>query len=62
MRTVFSSKDPILAFNDLADQTDRDEQEGTMHLFEGAVLAIRNPGGHSFPEGPSSGRSSTFVF
>jgi uncharacterized protein (TIGR02391 family) len=52
MRTVFSSKDPILAFNDLADQTDRDEQEGTMHLFEGAVLAIRNPGGHSFPEGP----------
>ena len=51
MRTVLSSKDPILAFNDLADQTDRDEQEGTMHLFEGAVLAIRNPGGHSFPEG-----------
>jgi len=51
MRTVFSSKDPILAFNDLADQTERDEQEGTMHLFEGAVLAIRNPGGHSFPEG-----------
>ena len=52
MRTVFSSKDPILAFNDLADQTDRNEQEGTMHLFEGAVLAIRNPCGHSFPEGP----------
>jgi Protein of unknown function (Hypoth_ymh) len=23
-----------------------------MHLFEGVVLAIRNPGGHSFPEGP----------
>jgi hypothetical protein len=23
-----------------------------MHLFKGAVLAIRNPGGHSFPEGP----------
>jgi uncharacterized protein Ymh len=23
-----------------------------MHLFEGAVLGIRNPGGHSFPEGP----------
>jgi len=22
-----------------------------MHLFEGAVLGIRNPGGHSFPEG-----------
>jgi hypothetical protein len=23
-----------------------------MHRFEGAVLGIRNPGGHSFPEGP----------
>ena len=23
-----------------------------MHLFEGALLGIRNPGGHSFPEGP----------
>lgn len=52
MREVFSRKDPILAFNDLSDQTDFDEQEGMMHLFEGAVLGIRNPGGHSFPEGP----------
>ena len=43
---------PILAFNDLSDQTDLDEQEGMMHLFEGAVLGIRNPGGHAFPEGP----------
>jgi uncharacterized protein (TIGR02391 family) len=51
MTTVFSAKDPVLAFNDLTDQTDRDEQFGMMHLFEGAVLAIRNPGGHSFPEG-----------
>lgn len=51
MRTVFSKNDPVLAFNERKDQTDLDEQEGTMHLFEGAVLAIRNPGGHSFPEG-----------
>lgn len=51
MRTVFSAKNPILAFNDLSDQTDLDEQEGMMHLFEGMVLGIRNPGGHSFPEG-----------
>lgn len=41
----------MLAFNNLADQTQLDEQEGMMHLFEGAVLGIRNPGGHSFPEG-----------
>jgi uncharacterized protein (TIGR02391 family) len=52
VRAVFSRNDPILAFNDLADQTDLDEQEGMMHFFEGAVLGIRNPGGHSFPEGP----------
>lgn len=52
MRTVFSRNNPILAFNDLRDQTDLDEQEGMMHLFEGAVLGIRNPGGHAFPEGP----------
>lgn len=52
MRAVFSKNDPTLAFNELRDQTDLDEQEGMMHLFEGAVLGIRNPGGHSFPEGP----------
>jgi uncharacterized protein (TIGR02391 family) len=49
MRTVFSKHDPILAFNDLSDQSDMDEQEGMMHLFEGAVLALRNPRAHSFP-------------
>jgi len=48
MRTVFSKNAPILAFNDLMDQSDLDEQEGMMHLFEGAVLALRNPRGHSF--------------
>lgn len=51
MRTVFSRKDPILLVNDLASQTDEDEQEGLMHVFEGAVLALRNPGGHAFPQG-----------
>lgn len=48
MRAVFSKNDPILAFNDLMDQSDLDEQEGMMHLYEGAVLAIRNPRGHTF--------------
>jgi uncharacterized protein (TIGR02391 family) len=51
-RAVFSRNTPVLAFNELSDQTDLDEQEGMMHLFEGAVLGIRNPGGHAFPEGP----------
>lgn len=51
MRKVFTRNNPILIFNDLSDQTDFDEQEGMMHFFEGVVLGIRNPGGHSFPEG-----------
>jgi uncharacterized protein (TIGR02391 family) len=50
MHTVFSRNNPILAFNDLSEQADQDEQEGMMHLFVGTVLAIRNPGGHAFPE------------
>jgi uncharacterized protein (TIGR02391 family) len=52
MRKVFSKNNPVLMFNDLENQTDADEQEGMMHLFEGVVLGIRNPGGHTFPEGP----------
>ena len=51
MRTVFSKNNPILCFNALANATDSDEQEGMMHLFEGAVMALRNPGGHAFPTG-----------
>jgi Protein of unknown function (Hypoth_ymh) len=35
VRTTFSPNNPILKFNNLADQTHRDEQEGMMHLFEG---------------------------
>lgn len=46
MRTVFSRNNPVLAFNDLSDQTAQDEQEGMMHLFEGVMLGIRNPRAH----------------
>jgi uncharacterized protein (TIGR02391 family) len=46
MQAVFSVNNPILAFNALADQSDRDEQQGMMHLYTGAVMAVRNPGGH----------------
>lgn len=47
MQDVLSVNNPILAFNDLSDQTDRDEQEGMMHLFEGTVMAVRNPRAHA---------------
>lgn len=43
MQRVFSVSDPVLAFNGLKDDGDRNEQEGLMHLFTGAVLAFSNP-------------------
>ena len=46
MQHVFSRKDPVLAFNDLADDSDRDEQQGFMSLYVGAVMAVRNPRAH----------------
>src|SRR5579885_1683493 len=53
MSTVFSANKPILAFNDLSNQTERDEQEGFMHLFMGTVLALRNPRAHAiFDDSP----------
>ena len=48
MRQVFSVKDPVLAFNEPKDKSDQAEQEGMMHLYEGAVLAVRDPRAHSF--------------
>lgn len=50
MRYVFSKNNPVLAFNALADDTDLNEQEGLMHLFEGAVLALRNPRAHTLSD------------
>jgi uncharacterized protein (TIGR02391 family) len=50
MRYVFSAKNPVLAFNGLADDTDRSEQEGMMHLFEGVMLALRNPRAHTLSD------------
>jgi uncharacterized protein (TIGR02391 family) len=46
MEYVFSSSNPILKFNALADQSDRDEQRGFMMMFSGAVAALRNPRAH----------------
>jgi len=46
MERVFSPKSPILAFNDLADESDRDEQKGFMMMLSGAVAGLRNPRAH----------------
>lgn len=42
MSFVFSVKDPILAFNELKDENDRNEQKGFMMMLSGAV-ARRSP-------------------
>lgn len=46
MERVFSPRNPILRFNDLADQSDADEQKGFMMMFTGAVAGLRNPRAH----------------
>jgi len=57
MQQAFSRNGPILAFNDLADRADLDEQEGMMHLFEGAIMALRNPRAHALdPDNPDDAR------
>jgi len=46
MENVFSVRNPVLKFNDLQDDSDRDEQRGMMLLFSGAVMGLRNPRAH----------------
>jgi uncharacterized protein (TIGR02391 family) len=48
MQHVFSPKAPLVAFNELKDESDRSEQQGLMQLFTGAILAFRNPRAHRF--------------
>lgn len=46
MESVFSAKNPVLKFNDMADDSDRDEQVGFLMMFKGAVAGLRNPRAH----------------
>ncbi|MET4233751.1 uncharacterized protein (TIGR02391 family) [Bradyrhizobium sp. LA6.10] len=46
MEFVFSVKNPVLAFNDLRNDSDEDEQKGFMMMFSGAVAGLRNPRAH----------------
>ncbi len=52
MRAAFSAKKPVLCFTPYpyGDNSDESEQEGMMHLFEGAMLALRNPRAHKLVE------------
>jgi len=46
MGHVFSVNKPILKFSSLETESERDEQQGFMQLFMGAVTGIRNPRAH----------------
>ncbi|MDY0743388.1 TIGR02391 family protein [Paucibacter sp. R3-3] len=46
MMTVFNPDGPVLKLNGLASLSEKDEQRGYRFVFAGAVVAIRNPGGH----------------
>jgi uncharacterized protein (TIGR02391 family) len=48
MEKAVSPNNPILKFNDLSDQSDRDEQKGFMMMFSGAVSGLTNPRAHGF--------------
>jgi len=48
MEKAFSPNNPILKFNDLSSQSDKDEQRGYMMMFSGAVAGLRNPRAHGF--------------
>lgn len=46
MTEVFRGDNPIIKLNSLQNQSDRDEQEGFMFLYMGAMEGIRNPKSH----------------
>ncbi len=46
MSTVFRLESPIIQLNSLKTQSDKDEQEGFMFLYMGAMEGIRNPKAH----------------
>jgi uncharacterized protein (TIGR02391 family) len=48
MEKAFSPNSPVLKFNALANQSDKDEQKGFMQMFAGAVSGLRNPRAHGF--------------
>lgn len=46
MMAVFNKDHPLIKLNGLSNASELDEQEGYGFVFAGAIMAIRNPGGH----------------
>ena len=47
MMDVFNETKPTLRINNLATDSEEDEQRGYRHMFAGAIAGIRNPRGHA---------------
>jgi uncharacterized protein (TIGR02391 family) len=46
MMAVFNENGPSVKISALSNQSELDEQRGYRFIFSGAIVAIRNPGGH----------------
>lgn len=46
MMAVFNEAGPAVKLNALSNPSEQDEQRGYRFIFSGAIVAIRNPGGH----------------
>jgi uncharacterized protein (TIGR02391 family) len=50
MSQAFNFSAPRIRLNAGANEVDRDEQEGFMHIFMGAAQGVRNPKAHAMSE------------
>jgi uncharacterized protein (TIGR02391 family) len=50
MEKAFSTKKPLLAFDDPIPETQKNMQQGYLLLFSGTIQAVRNPKAHSLVE------------
>jgi len=46
MTTAFSLQHPILRLNSLQTESEKNEQQGYMHIAQGAMIGLRNPRAH----------------
>ena len=46
MRVAFSPNNPVLKLNALQSMSEKNQQQGYMHIFEGTMIGIRNPRSH----------------
>jgi uncharacterized protein (TIGR02391 family) len=52
MMAAFNEASPKIKLNNLATQSDKDEQLGFRYIFAGSMSAIRNPRGHDLKSDP----------